>query len=66
MPRGLVIRFVALLAGIVPLVIFLQVVNPPPNLAAAAVIAYAAAVGVGIADYGVKHPDEIPPRKTRR
>ena len=66
MPRGLLIRFIALLAGIVPLVIVLHLVSPPPNLAAAAVIAYAVAAGIGIADYGVKHPDEIPPRSTRR
>jgi drug/metabolite transporter (DMT)-like permease len=66
MPRGLLIRCIAMVLGAVPLVILLHVVDPPPNLGGIAILVYAAAMGIGIAEYGVKHPDEIPTRSTRR
>lgn len=66
MPRGLLIMCIAMLLGSIPLVVLLHVVNPPPNLWGVAVVVYAAAAGIGIAEYGVRHPDEFPPQSKRR
>lgn len=46
--------------GGIPLTILLHVIDPPGNLAGAAVMAYAAGMGIAIAEYGVRHPDEFP------
>jgi hypothetical protein len=64
-PRGLLIRGIAILLGSIPLVVVLHVVNPPPDLWGVAVMVYAAVGGIAIADYGVKHPEEIPTRSDR-
>lgn len=66
MPRGLLIRCIAMILGGVPLVILLHIVDPPPNLGGIAIFVYAVAMGIGIAEYGVKHPDEFPPDSTHR
>jgi len=66
MLRGFLIRAVALAVGVVPLMILLDAVDLQPNLAAAAIVVYAAAGGCYFGNYGVKHQDEIPTRSTRR
>ncbi|HSS04267.1 MAG TPA: hypothetical protein VLK89_03635 [Solirubrobacterales bacterium] len=66
MPRGLLIRCSLMILGGILLTIVLDLVDPPPNLGGIAIFAYAMAMGIGIADYGVKHPDEFPPRSRRR
>ena len=66
MPRGLLIRGIAIVLGGIPLMVLLHLVDPPPSLGGMAVVVYAAAGGICIAEYGVKHPDEIPTRSTRR
>jgi xanthine/uracil permease len=66
MPRGLWIRCIAMVLGVVPLAVAIYAIDPPSKLGGAAILVYAAAVGIGIADYGAKHPDEFPTRPRRR
>lgn len=65
-PRGLLIRCIAMVLGAIPLTILLHVVEPPGKLAGVTVLVYAAALGIMIADYGAKHPDEFPDDSERR
>jgi hypothetical protein len=62
MPRGFLIRAVALSLGIVPLVVLLHFVQLPGDLAGVAVFVYAVAGGSYFGSYGVRHQDEIPTR----
>jgi hypothetical protein len=55
-----------MILGGVPLVVLLHIVDPPPNLGGVAIFVYAVAMGIGIAEYGVQHPEEFPPYSKRR
>jgi hypothetical protein len=65
-PRGLLIRCVVLVLGTIPLTLTLKVVDLPSNLGGVVIIVYAAFMGIAIADYFAKHPDEPPLRLPRR
>lgn len=65
MIRALTIRFGLMYLGAVPLVAFLNRVEPAPGLVAALVIVYVFGGGVLIGLYCVAHEDEIPSRPPR-
>jgi hypothetical protein len=65
-PRGLLIRCVALVLGTVPLTLILKAVDLPGNLAGVVIIVYAAFMGFAIAEYYIRHPDEPPMGSPRR
>jgi hypothetical protein len=65
MPRGLLVRAIAIAAGIVPVAIFLHVMAPPPGVPGLVVILYAIVVGNYFGYYLTKHEDEIFTRSDR-
>ncbi len=65
-PRGLIFVGFAVAMGIVPLAILLHLIDVSPSLVNIVVIVYAAIGGIGIAEYGVRHEDELPTRLARR
>jgi len=65
MIRALTIRFGLMFLGVVPLVAFLNHVEPAPGLVAAAVILYEFGGVVLIGLYCAAHEDEIPVRQPR-
>jgi hypothetical protein len=66
MPRGMLILCIVLILGGIALGIVLSIIDPPPNLGGAALMAYAAAMGIAIAEYDYRHPEKIPARSKRR
>lgn len=65
MIRALTIRFGLMYLGLVPLIAFLNRVDPAPGLVAASVILYELGGAVLIGLYCVAHEDEIPVRRRR-
>jgi hypothetical protein len=65
MSRGLLIRFIIMTMGSIPLTIVLHLIDPPVNLGGVAILVYVAAISIALADYGVKHPEESPGRSKR-
>jgi hypothetical protein len=65
-PRGFLIRGVAIALGVVPLMFLLDTIALKPDLAAVAIVVYAAVTGCYFGNYAVEHQDEIPSRAPRR
>jgi hypothetical protein len=65
MIRALTIRFGLLYLGLVPLIGFLNRVEPAPGLVGLAMILYVCGGGLIIGLYCVAHEDEIPLRRPR-
>jgi hypothetical protein len=65
MIRGLTIRFGVMCLGAVPLVAFLNRVEPAPGLVTVSVVLYTFGGGLLLARYCVAHEDEIPSRPPR-
>jgi threonine/homoserine efflux transporter RhtA len=66
MPRGLLIRGIAVVLGAAPLRVLLYVVDASSAWVMAAGIFYAAVAGVFFANYFVEHEDEISTRSALR
>ncbi len=65
MIRSLTIRFGLMYLGLVPLIGFLNRVEPAPGIVAISMIFYVCGGGLLIGLYCVAHEDEIPPRQPR-
>lgn len=65
MIRALTIRFGVMCLGAIPLVAFLNRVEPADGLVGAAVIFYTFGGGLLMARYCFAHEDEIPSRRPR-
>jgi len=66
MPKGLLTRIIAILAGIIVIAITVSIVDLSSDGEGLLVLLYVFAAAVYLAHFLVEHEDEIPPRSDRR